>query len=315
MNAYFCTVKQNLKSWLLLLLLACIWGSSFILMKKGMFTSSGEAIFSAPQVASLRILLAALVLFPFAIPSIKKLFLRKNAWRFLSVGISGNLIPAFLFTYAETGISSGLAGMLNSFTPIFTLLIGVLLFQIKAKSFQVIGAVIGTVGIFLLVILGKSASFTGNMEQIIAVILATLLYGLSLNLIKHKLAGFTSIEITSLSFASILIPSALAFFYFQTPTVMLTNPAAGPAFIYISILGIIGTAMAVFLFNGIIKKSSALFASSVTYLIPIVAVLIGLSFSEEITYNQVGAMVIVLLGVFIVNYGQLVFLKMKELLK
>ena len=280
-----------------------------------MFTSSGEAIFSAPQVASTRILLAALVLFPFAIPSLKKLFHRKNAWRFLSVGLSGNLIPAFLFTYAETGISSGLAGMLNSFTPIFTLLVGVLLFQIKAKLFQVIGAAIGTAGIFLLVILGKSASFTGNMEQIIAVIIATLLYGLSLNLIKHKLAGFTSIEITSLSFASILIPSAFAFFYFQTPTVMLTNPAAGPAFIYISILGIIGTAMAVFLFNGIIKKSSALFASSVTYLIPIVAVLIGLSFSEEITYNQVGAMVIVLLGVFIVNYGQLVFLKMKELLK
>ena len=308
-------MKQNLKSWLLLLLLACIWGSSFILMKKGMFTSSGEAIFSAPQVASTRILLAALVLFPFAIPSLKKLFHRKNAWRFLSVGLSGNLIPAFLFTYAETGISSGLAGMLNSFTPIFTLLVGVLLFQIKAKLFQVIGAVIGTAGIFLLVILGKSASFTGNMEQIIAVIIATLLYGLSLNLIKHKLAGFTSIEITSLSFASILIPSAFAFFYFQTPTVMFTNPAAGPAFLYISILGIIGTAMAVFLFNGIIKKSSALFASSVTYLIPIVAVIIGLSFSEEITYNQVGAMVIVLLGVFIVNYGQLVFLKMKELLK
>lgn len=308
-------MKQNLKSWLLLLLLACIWGSSFILMKKGMFTSSGEAIFSAPQVASTRILLAALVLFPFAIPSLKKLFHRKNAWRFLSVGLSGNLIPAFLFTYAETGISSGLAGMLNSFTPIFTLLVGVLLFQIKAKLFQVIGAVIGTAGIFLLVILGKSASFTGNMEQIIAVIIATLLYGLSLNLIKHKLAGFTSIEITSLSFASILIPSAFAFFYFQTPAVMFTNPAAGPAFLYISILGIIGTAMAVFLFNGIIKKSSALFASSVTYLIPIVAVIIGLSFSEEITYNQVGAMVIVLLGVFIVNYGQLVFLKMKELLK
>ena len=315
MNAYFCAVKQNLKSWLLLLLLACIWGSSFILMKKGMYTTSGEAIFSAPQVASLRILLAALVLFPFAIPSLKKLFHRKNAWRFLSVGLSGNLIPAFLFTYAETGISSGLAGMLNSFTPIFTLLVGVLLFQIKAKLFQVIGAVIGTAGIFLLVILGKSASFTGNMEQIIAVIIATLLYGLSLNLIKHKLAGFTSIEITSLSFASILIPSAFAFFYFQTPAVMFTNPAAGPAFLYISILGIIGTAMAVFLFNGIIKKSSALFASSVTYLIPIVAVIIGLSFSEEITYNQVGAMVIVLLGVFIVNYGQLVFLKMKELLK
>lgn len=315
LNAYFCIVKQNLKNWLLLFLLACIWGSSFILMKKGMFDPSGDVIFSAPQVASTRILLAALALFPFAIPSLKKLYDRKNALLFLSVGLSGNLIPAFLFTYAETGISSGLAGMLNSFTPIFTLLVGVLFFQIKAKLFQVIGAIIGTVGIFLLVFLGKSNSFTGNLEQIIAVIAATLLYGLSLNLIKHKLVGFTSIEITSLSFVSILIPSAFAFFYFQTPTVIITKPAAGPAFMYISILGIIGTAMAVFLFNGIIKKSSALFASSVTYLIPIVAVLIGFSFSEKITYNQVGAMAIVLLGVFIVNYGQMVFSKMKELLK
>jgi drug/metabolite transporter (DMT)-like permease len=94
---------------------------------------------------------------------------------------------------------------------------------------------------------------------------------------------------------------------------MMTHPEAGPAFFYISILGIIGTAMAVFLFNGIIKNSSALFASSVTYLIPIVAVIIGFYFSEEITWNQVGSMVIVLLGVFIVNYGQQVFYKGKEI--
>ena len=136
---------------------------------------------------------------------------------------------------------------------------------------------------------------------------------MSLNLIKQRLSEFSPIEITTLTFTSILLPALGAFLYFGTPKVMMTHPEAGPAFLYISILGVIGTAMAVFLFNGIIKNSSALFASSVTYLIPIVAVIIGFYFSEEITWNQVGSMVIVLLGVFIVNYGQQVFHKGKEI--
>jgi drug/metabolite transporter (DMT)-like permease len=306
-------VKQNLKSWLLLLLLACIWGSSFILMKKGMYGPGGSPIFSAPQVASLRILLASLVLFPFALPHLKKLYYRKNLLPLLGVGLCGNLIPAFLFTYAETGISSGMAGMMNSFTPIFTLLVGLIIFRVPLKLIQLIGAAIGTAGIILLILLGKSNTLSGNTEHILAVVAATLLYGLSLNLIKQCLSEFSPIEITTLTFTSIFIPALGAFVYFGTPKVMMTHPEAGPAFLYISILGVIGTAMAVFLFNGIIKNSSALFASSVTYLIPIVAVIIGFYFSEEITWNQVGSMVIVLLGVFIVNYGQQVFYKGKEI--
>jgi drug/metabolite transporter (DMT)-like permease len=306
-------VKQNLKSWLLLILLACIWGSSFILMKKGMYGQGGRAIFSAPQVASLRILLASLVLLPFALPYLKKLYYRKNLLLLLGVGLCGNLIPAFLFTYAETGISSGMAGMLNSFTPIFTLLVGLIIFRVPLKLIQLIGAAIGTAGIILLVLFGKSNTLAGNTEHILAVVAATLLYGLSLNLIKQGLSEFSPIEITTLTFTSILLPALGAFLYFGTPKVMMTHPEAGPAFLYISILGVIGTAMAVFLFNGIIKNSSALFASSVTYLIPIVAVIIGFYFSEEISWNQVGSMVIVLLGVFIVNYGQQVFHKGKEI--
>ena len=284
-----------------------------MLMKKGMYGPNGATIFSAPQVASLRILLASLSLLPFALPFIKKLYYRKNLLPFLGVGLCGNLIPAFLFTYAETGISSGMAGMLNSFTPIFTLLVGLIIFRVPLKLIQVIGAAIGTVGIILLVLLGKSNVLSGNTEHILAVVTATFLYGLSLNLIKQRLSEFSPLEITSLTFTSILLPSLIAFIYFGTPSVIMTNPEAGPAFFYISILGIIGTAMAVFLFNGIIKNSSALFASSVTYLIPIVAVIIGFYFSEEITWYQVGSMAIVLLGVFIVNYGQKVFFKGKEI--
>ena len=284
-----------------------------MLMKKGMYGPNGATIFSAPQVASLRILLASLSLLPFALPFIKKLYYRKNLLPFLGVGLCGNLIPAFLFTYAETGISSGMAGMLNSFTPIFTLLVGLIIFRVPLKLIQVIGAAIGTVGIILLVLLGKSNVLSGNTEHILAVVTATFLYGLSLNLIKQRLSEFSPLEITSLTFTSVLLPSLIAFIYFGTPSVIMTNPEAGPAFFYISILGVIGTAMAVFLFNGIIKNSSALFASSVTYLIPIVAVIIGFYFSEEITWYQVGSMAIVLLGVFIVNYGQKVFFKGKEI--
>jgi drug/metabolite transporter (DMT)-like permease len=306
-------VNQKLKSWLLLLLLACIWGSSFFLMKKGMYNANGKVIFTAPQVATLRILLAAIVLFPFAIRSLKKLYSIKNFFLLFSVGVCGNLGPAFLFTYASTGISSGLAGMLNSFTPIFTLLVGILFFYIRATPYQIIGAIIGTIGICFLALIGKTIS--GNLAQILAAISATLLYGISLNLIKHKLVAFKPIEITSLSFASVLIPSLIAFLYFETPHTLMTNPSAGPAFLYICVLGIVGTAMAVFLFNGIIKNSSALFASSVTYFIPIVAILIGFANAETVTFSQVLAMLIILIGVFTINYGQMALGKIKELTK
>ena len=294
---------KELKSWGLLLLLAVIWGSSFILMKKGMFNENGDAIFSAPQVANLRILIASLVLLPFAIRSMRKLMVRKDFTVLLVVGLSGNLLPAFLFTYAQTGISSGLSGMLNSFTPVFTLIIGTLIFRVKVSNAQIIGSFIGLIGIVLLILLGKNSAISGDFKPILAVICATFLYGLSLNLIKHKLSAFKPIEITSLSFTTLLIPSIIGFFYFDTPETIMHNHDASHALIFITILAVIGTAMAVFLFNGIIKISSALFASSVTYFIPIAAVIIGFLMKEKITSNQIMAMIIVLLGVLLIHHG------------
>ncbi len=294
---------KELKSWGLLLLLAVIWGSSFMLMKKGMFNENGDAIFSPPQVASLRILIAAVVLLPFAIRSMRKLMVRKDFTVLLVVGLSGNLLPAFLFTYAQTGISSGLSGMLNSFTPVFTLIIGMLIFKVKISNAQIIGSLIGLIGIVLLILWGKNSTISGESKPILAVICATFLYGLSLNLIKHKLSAFKPIETTSLSFTTLLIPSIIGFFYFGTPKTILYNHDASHALIFITILAVIGTAMAVFLFNGIIKISSALFASSVTYFIPIVAVIIGFLMKEKITSNQIMAMIIVLLGVLLIHHG------------
>ena len=291
--------KQTI-SWLLLLLLACIWGSSFILMKKGMFAEDGTAIFSSEQVGSLRILIAALALLPISIGKLKKLSW-KNILPLAIVGFCGNFFPAFLFTYAETGISSGLAGMLNSFTPIFTIIIGFLFFKTKLTNKQIIGTVIGTLGIIALVLTGKTASLNGDWDHILAIVLATLLYAISLTTIKNKLSNFNSFEITSLAFLIIFPFSIGGFFLTDTIQTFNSNPMAYQGIFYIIILSIVGTALAVVLFNRIIAFSSALFASSVTYFIPIVAVLIGFTFGETINLWQVLSMLIVLSGVIIAN--------------
>lgn len=298
-------MTKETKGFLLLLTLACIWGSSFILMKKGMYTTEGEIIFTAPQVGALRMLIAALALSPFALSHLKKIKTWNHFIALSIVGFSGNFFPAFLFTYAETGLSSGFAGMLNSFTPIFTILIGFLVFKVRLNFIQILGVIIGTGGIVLLMIAGKNLSMTGTWFHILAIVLATFMYAISLNTIKHKLQMFTAIEITSLAFFIIMLPAAIANLTFGTANTFLTNDHALHGLGFIAILSLVGTALAVVLFNRIISVSSALFASSVTYFIPIVAVLIGLYFGESISWGQIGSMFIVLCGVFIVNYWSL----------
>ncbi len=306
MIAYFCTMSKELKAWLMLAVLAAVWGSSFILMKKGMFADDGSAIFSDTQVGALRMLIAGGVLLPFALRAVRKIKTFKQFLLLGAVGLSGNFFPAFLFTYAETGLSSGSAGMLNSFTPIFTILIGFFIYKIRLTPIQLIGVAIGSVGIVLLMIAGKSLSMTGTWYHIFAIVLATLFYAISLTTIKYKLQEFKSFEITSLAFLIILLPSIFANFQFGTLKTLQENPNAWEGLGYISILAIVGTALAVILFNQLISTSSALFASSVTYFIPIVAVLFGISYGEKIGWGQVGSMVIVLSGVFIANYWPLV---------
>lgn len=303
---YFCRMSNSTKSWMLLLTLACIWGSSFILMKKGMFTADGGELFSAPQVGALRMLIASSVLLPFSIRAIRKIQNKKDLLFFSIVGFSGNFFPAFLFTYAETGISSGFAGMLNSFTPIFTIIIGYVIYKQRITSFQVAGTIIGTIGIILLINAGKSVSLNASIFHVLAVVLATFLYGVSLTTIKNKLQHYSSVDITSLAFLTVFVPALFAFFIFETPSVILENEHALEGLMYISILAIFGTAMAVFLFNGILRMSSALFASSVTYFIPIVAVIIGFFFKESLSWGQVISMFIVLIGVVTANYGHLI---------
>lgn len=297
-------MKISIKYWCLLLLLSIIWGSSFILMKKAMFAPDGTTTFTSNQVAAMRILIASIVLLPFGIKSIQRLNLKKDLLSFGIVALCGNLLPAFLFTYAETGVSSGLAGMLNSTTPIFTIFIALLVFKDRMTLQQFIGASIGTLGVGLLLYFGKQNSLHGEWKHIASVVLATLCYSISLSIIRYKLSHYKSLDIAAIAFLLLLAPSAYLFITENTLAAFQNEAEIYTSFYALLILSVIGTALALFIFNSIIKNTSALFASSVTYFIPIVAVVFGYFFGEEISFAQIGGMLVALAGVFIANLSR-----------
>ncbi len=285
----------------MLLGLSAIWGSSFILMKLGMYTESHETIFSSNQVASLRITIAGLTLLPWSLKSFKNLKNIKDLLPLAVVGLCGNFFPAFLFTYAETGLSSGYTGMLNSFTPIFAIIIGFIFFKNRLNKYQVIGLLIGTIGITLLSLSGEKTNLEASFIHIGSVILATLCYAISMNAIKFKLSHLKGLEITSMAFSLVLIPSAILLSVTDTTSVFTTSEHALEGLAYIIILSVIGTAFAVFIFSVLIARSSLLFSSSVTYLIPIFAALIGLMFNEKLSAKQFLSMGVVLIGIYVAN--------------
>lgn len=270
-------------------------------MKKGMYTGEGETIFTDSQVAALRMSIASICLFPFAFKAFKRIKSAKTWLSLAIVGCCGNFFPAFLFTFAETGISSGYTGMLNSFTPIFAIIIGTLIFKEKLSSKQFIGVIIGTIGIIGLSLAGNNSSYVHSIYHVGAVILATLFYAISLNTIKYMLKGLPSKDVTSLAFFTISIPALILSYTTGSFETITTNQHAMSGLLFISILSIIGTAFAVLLFTELISISSVIFSSSVTYLIPIVAVIIGFWFKESITTLQIFSMLVILLGVFIAN--------------
>lgn len=267
-----------------------------------MYTEEGVVIFTDAQVASLRMIIATAALLPFAIYSLRKIDSLKKFLMLSIVGACGNFFPAFLFTYAETGISSGYAGMLNSFTPIFAILIGLVVFKERLNKLQYVGIGIGTVGVVLLMRAGSDLSVTGGIMHILAVVVATFCYGVSLNVIKNTLVRMKSFEITSLSFLIVLLPSLLIGWNNNLTGTISSNEFSSQGLIYISILSIVGTALALVIFNRLVAISTVVFASSVTYLIPVVAVLIGIYFGEIITFWQIASMLVILLGVFVTNY-------------
>jgi len=290
------TYSKNLTlAWILLLALTFIWGSSFILIKRGL------DVFSAGEVGALRMFTASLVLSPFAFKYLKSFTGRQYIYLFI-VGFFGSFLPAFLFAKAETGLGSAMAGVLNALTPMFVVIVGGLFFHQQIGRRTVFGLLIGFGGTIVLMIAGAEGDISKLNYFGLYIVLATIFYGTNVNLIKFKLQGVGAIPLTSMAF-SLILPFAAYYLFVVSDFVVKveTIPGAWLSLFYVSILGVFGTAMAMILFNKLIQLKSPIFASSVTYLIPIVAVVWGLFDQEILLFQHYVGMIIILLGVYITN--------------
>ncbi len=287
-------------AWLKLAFLALTWGSSFILMKRGLFDSSGNPLFQPIEVGGLRIAIAYISLLVPALRGLRTVR-KEHIGPLLIVGFIGSGIPAILFSIVQTHLNSSTTGILNALTPLFTLLLGLVFFQVTVSKRSVIGIVLGLVGAISLVIARKGFDLRADMMYTGLVILACVCYALSVNTIKKYLTELKPVEVTGMAFF-FMGPFALILLYFsKVKTVVLENPEGLNGLGYIALLAIVGTAIAIVIFNYLIKETSALFASSVTYLMPVVATIWGVLDGENFMLLQGVAALIVLYGVYLVN--------------
>ena len=278
----------------LLIILAFIWGSSYILMKRGLDS------FSAVQVSMLRIIFAFLALVPF-LPKAIQTFNKTDVKYAFVIAIIGSGIPSYLYPLAITHVDSSVTGIINTLTPLFTMLFGWAFFQFKPTLAKIIGLMVALVGAGMLVVKGGSQMQVSIDFYALMAVLATVCYGFSSNILKAKLNHVKAAPLTALTFA-IIGPLALIILFFTNfLQVLQSHPKAFMSLFYIGFLGVIGTALALVLFNFLIKRTDALYASSVTFLMPIVAMFWGFMDNEQLGLTHVMGFILVLVGVFMTN--------------
>ena len=290
--------EKSLLNWVLLLVLTVIWGSSFILIKRGL------EVFTPGEVGAYRMVAAASLLLPLSLPRIKQLS-KTQVIHLLITGLLGSFIPAFLFPIAQTQLSSSLTGVLNALTPLFVVLVGALFFNTSITRRNGLGLAIAFAGVLVLVTFKEGASWeslTDINAYALYVIAACICYSINLHFIKARFTQLKSIEISSISLLLIL-PLALVYLLAGTEfsSKLSTQPQAWEALGYVTILGMVGTATALILFNIMIKSASPFFASLVTYTIPIVAILWGVLDGEVLLFGHYLGIAAVILGVWIGN--------------
>ena len=288
------TSAGKLLQWIVLLALAVIWGSSFILMKRGL------EHFSPSVVASLRISITFICLLPFVIRRIRSITWKQFLLLTLA-GLMGNGLPAFLFAFAQTGIDSSVSGILNSLTPLFTLTIGLLLFKIKTSPLKLAGVVIGLTGAIGLLSISGRGDMIFNFSYGVWAILATFFYALNLNFIKTYIRDIDAVTLTSFSFLPIGAVSASYLLFFSDFPLNMHQAGATEGLLYVAVLAVAGTAFAMILFNWLLSKTSAIVSSTVTYMIPVVALFWGITDGEAFSAGFLIWIFLILFGVYLVN--------------
>lgn len=284
-------MQTNTLKWLFLTVLALIWGSSFILIKKGLVG------LSPMQLGSLRIIFSALFLIIIGFKSITEI--KQHQWKYIALtSLFGTFIPAFLFAIAQTQISSSVSSILNSLTPLNTLIIGGLAFGLSFKRTQVFGVIIGLVGTLLLIVNGAMNHPNQNYWYTVLVLIASICYATNVNLLKKHLSDVKPLSISTGNFLVMLVPAIIVLFSTDFLTVV-ENAEVQNSMLYIIILGVVGTGIANIIFFKLIQMSSPVFATSVTYLIPVVAFFWGLLDNEMLTPIQFIGAFIILIGVYL----------------
>ncbi|MGG7439829.1 DMT family transporter [Chryseobacterium arthrosphaerae] len=287
-------MNADKEKWILLVILSIIWGSSFILIKKSL------EHFNPFQVGSLRVLIAGIILLPVAISNYK-LFPKKHLKWLILAAFTGNFIPMFLFPIAETEVSSSIAGIINSMMPIFVIIVGALVWKFETTKKQIIGTFISFTGVCILAF-GGGDSGEFKLIPILLLLLATLCYALSTTTVKSKLMEVSSTVLSAFVFSFVLFfPSVIALtstgffseFNFSKDNML--------GLLFVSLLSIFGTGLAMMMNYRLLKVSPPLFASTVTLVMPIVAIIWGIIDGEKLTYLQfIGAGIII---------GGLIFLR------
>ncbi len=279
--------------WFTLILLSLIWGSSFLFMKRGLES------FTDTQVAAFRIFISFVLFLPIALKRLKYLK-KENIKSLLLVGFVGNGIPAFLFTKAQTQVSSSLAGMLNSLVPLFALIVGSVFYKVQVKKLNILGVFIGLVGAVGLIVMSSEGAFSSSGYYSLFIVLATICYSISVNEIKQKLAMLDGVSIMSFAFLFIG-PWAGIYLLLSDYQYTLSTPDYMHNFTYVFFLALLSSVIANIIFNYLIKYTTALFATSVTYLIPAVAIFLGALDGENIRFGQLLFIAVILGGVSLVN--------------
>ena len=285
---------MKLNKWFYLISLSLIWGSSFILIKKALVG------LEADQLGSLRIIFSSIIIILIAWKRLSKI--TRLEWKWITISaFLGSFFPAFLFAFAEKEIDSAVASIINSIVPLNTVIIGMVLFNIRSTKRQIIGVLIGLAGTYMLIMSGIKLNPDQNYLYSGFVILCSFLYALNVNIIKKYLQHLSALTITVGHFAVIIIPAVIVFCFSDFDVNSLRNQETIDSIIYVLILAVFGTALAKILFNKLIKISSPVFASSVTYSMLIVSIFWGLVDGENFSIYQLIATIIIILGVLLTN--------------
>ena len=255
---------------------------------------------SAYQVAALRIVFSGIVLLPWALKYIKQVRRNKIGTIFLS-GVLGSLLPSFLFCVAEEGIDSALAGTLNSLTPIFVIITGALFFNSRTAGNKVLGIIIAFTGSVLLLLSKGHMSESQNLVYVSFVVLATICYGLNVNMVFKHLSQIGSLQIAAVALSLNAIPALIILYFTGYFNLDLADPEILYSTGHAALLGIFATAFASVIFYILVKRAGAVFASMVTYGIPVIANIWGLLYGEEVGWIQFGCLVLILTGVYMAN--------------